>query len=216
MTTDKPPAVPLGKPTPPPAVRASDADRDRVADILREALAEGRLQADEHAERIEVLYAAKTVPELEKLIHDLPAGQRTAPSPRPTARENASRPPGPRNVVAVLGGADRGGSWRVGAQINAVAVCGGVDIDLTEAIFDHPEVVITATAICGGIGIQVPENVTLVCEGTGIMGAFEAREMVAADPGAPVVRVRGVAIWGAVEVSAVEGKRVQNLRDAEG
>lgn len=215
MTTDKPPAVSLGKAAPPPAVRASDADRDRVADILREALAEGRLQADEHAERIEVLYAAKTVPELEKLIDDLPAGQRTQASPRLTPRERAARPSGPRNVVAVLGGADRGGSFRVGSAINAVAVCGGVDIDLTEAIFDHPEVVITATAICGGVCIKVPENVTLVCEGSGIMGAFDAREMVAADPGAPVVRLRGVAIWGAVEAAAVEGKRIQNLRDGE-
>ncbi|MFC9289056.1 DUF1707 domain-containing protein, partial [Streptomyces sp. NPDC057052] len=34
-------------------LRASDADRDRIADILREALAEGRLTADEHAERVE-------------------------------------------------------------------------------------------------------------------------------------------------------------------
>lgn len=55
-------AVDLQKPDlqkhagPAPAVadlRASDADRDRIADILREALAEGRLTADEHAERVE-------------------------------------------------------------------------------------------------------------------------------------------------------------------
>nr|WP_275942263.1 LiaF domain-containing protein [Streptomyces spiramenti] len=145
----------------------------------------------------------------------MPAGQRPS-APRPPTREEAARLPGPRNVVAVLGGADRQGSWRVGAQMNAIAVCGGVDIDLTEAIFDQPEVVINATAVCGGISIQVPENITLVCEGSGIMGSFDAREMVAADPAAPVVRLRGVAIWGAVEASAVEGKRVQNLRASDG
>ncbi|WP_370666384.1 DUF1707 domain-containing protein, partial [Streptomyces sp. IBSBF 2507] len=46
-------------------LRASDADRDRVADMLREALAEGRLTADEHAERVEGVLAAKTVGELD-------------------------------------------------------------------------------------------------------------------------------------------------------
>jgi uncharacterized membrane protein len=43
---------------PPAGLRASDADRDRVADILREALAEGRLTADEHAERVDGVYRA--------------------------------------------------------------------------------------------------------------------------------------------------------------
>ena len=50
------------------SVRASDADRDRIADILREALAEGRLDAEEHSERIDTLYSAKTLGELEPLV----------------------------------------------------------------------------------------------------------------------------------------------------
>ncbi|MGQ4445238.1 DUF1707 domain-containing protein, partial [Streptomyces violaceoruber] len=71
-------------------LRASDADRDRVADMLREALAEGRLTADEHAERVEGVLAAKTVGELDVFVRDLPAAHRgretTAPAPhRPTA-----------------------------------------------------------------------------------------------------------------------------------
>ncbi|WP_153183271.1 MULTISPECIES: DUF1707 SHOCT-like domain-containing protein, partial [unclassified Streptomyces] len=65
-------------------LRASDADRDRVADMLREALAEGRLTADEHAERVEGVLAAKTVGELDVFVRDLPAAHRgretTAPA----------------------------------------------------------------------------------------------------------------------------------------
>ncbi|WP_143650472.1 DUF1707 domain-containing protein, partial [Streptomyces tricolor] len=60
-------------PTPAAELRASDADRDRVADILREALAEGRLTADEHAERVDGVLAARTLGELEAFIRDLPA-----------------------------------------------------------------------------------------------------------------------------------------------
>ncbi|MEU0737796.1 DUF1707 SHOCT-like domain-containing protein, partial [Streptomyces lavendulocolor] len=63
-----------------PALRASDADRDRIADILRDALAEGRLDAEEHGERIDAVYRAKTLGELEPLVRDLPAAH-----PRPAA-----------------------------------------------------------------------------------------------------------------------------------
>ncbi|MGO4417668.1 DUF1707 domain-containing protein, partial [Streptomyces sp. MCAF7] len=66
-------------------LRASDADRDRIADILREALAEGRLDPEEHAERIDAVYRAKTVGELDTLVRDLPAaaaaGRAAAPAP---------------------------------------------------------------------------------------------------------------------------------------
>lgn len=210
MTSDDLPAVPLDKPGDQPAVRASDADRDRVADILREALAEGRLESEEHAERIDGVYRAKTLPELEVLIRDLPAGQRPS---RPAApRPGVPRPPGPaRNVVAILGGASRTGNWRVGAVINAVAVCGGVDLDLSEAIFDQRQVTINATAVCGGIDIKVPENVTLRSAGSGILGGFDIREQESADPAAPVITVRGAAVCGGVDARAVRGRTVRDL-----
>ncbi|MGP3967077.1 DUF1707 SHOCT-like domain-containing protein [Streptomyces sp. 6N223] len=214
-----------GRPGGPPAVRASDADRDRIADILREALAEGRLDAEEHAERVEAVYRAKTVGELEPLIEDLPAGQRHAavpPSRSPALAPRPERAParghglhhsGGKNVVAVLSGAVRSGRWRVGGKVNAVAVCGGVEIDLTEAIFEQQHVVINATAICGGVEIRVPENVSLRGSGSGVMGGFEVQAGESDQPEAPVVTVQGVAIMGGVEAKQVKGKRVEDLRE---
>lgn len=66
-----PAAAPTTASAPVAELRASDADRDRIADMLREALAEGRLTADEHAERVEGVLAAKTVGELEAFVRDL-------------------------------------------------------------------------------------------------------------------------------------------------
>jgi hypothetical protein len=57
---------------PDPEIRASDADRDRVAAGLREHCAEGRLTLDELNERLEATYAAKTLGELWQLTADLP------------------------------------------------------------------------------------------------------------------------------------------------
>jgi len=55
-----------------PSIRASDADRDRIATTLRENLAEGRLTAEEFDERLDKALAAKTLGELEGLMTDLP------------------------------------------------------------------------------------------------------------------------------------------------
>ena len=54
-------------------VRASDADRDAAAGLLNTAFAEGRLTADEHGQRLEAAYAARTWQQLHQLTADLPA-----------------------------------------------------------------------------------------------------------------------------------------------
>jgi Domain of unknown function (DUF1707) len=56
-----------------PRIRASDADRDRTAALLREHLAAGRLTAEEFNERLDKAYAAKTLGELDQLLADLPS-----------------------------------------------------------------------------------------------------------------------------------------------
>lgn len=55
-----------------PRIRASDADRDRTAALLREHLAAGRLTSEEFSERLDKTYAAKTMGDLDKLLEDLP------------------------------------------------------------------------------------------------------------------------------------------------
>ena len=56
-----------------PRIRASDADRDRVAALLREHHAAGRLTAEEFHERMDQALEAKTLGELDELLADLPA-----------------------------------------------------------------------------------------------------------------------------------------------
>jgi hypothetical protein len=56
-----------------PRVRASDAEREEYARIIRDSVGEGRLNLDEGDERLAALYAAKFRDELPSLIADLPA-----------------------------------------------------------------------------------------------------------------------------------------------
>jgi hypothetical protein len=56
-----------------PMLRASDAERERTATLLRDHAAAGRLTPEELGERLDVAYVARTVGELDALVHDLPA-----------------------------------------------------------------------------------------------------------------------------------------------
>lgn len=72
-----------------PEMRASDVDRDRVAAVLREHTAQGRITMDEFNERLEQLYQSKTYGDLAKLTSDLPdvdlraRPAKIAPTPQP-------------------------------------------------------------------------------------------------------------------------------------
>ncbi|MFJ2965263.1 DUF1707 domain-containing protein [Streptomyces collinus] len=199
-------------------LRASDAERDRIADILHDALAEGRLTADEHAERVEGVLRAKTVGELEVFIRDLPAAHRqgpgSSPAPAPHRPTAGAIPIDPDdNVVAVFSGAVRKGRWRAGRRIHAYAVFGSVEIDLSEALFDHQQVVVKSFAIFGSVEIRVPENVSLRGTGSGVLGSFEVDTLDSGDPQAPIVYVDGWAVLGSIEARPKRGKVVADILD---
>jgi hypothetical protein len=58
---------------PPSSLRASDADREAVAERLRHAAVEGRLDPDELEERLHTALRARTYGDLRRLLVDLPA-----------------------------------------------------------------------------------------------------------------------------------------------
>src|SRR5256714_15106784 len=113
------PDLPEQKPVQPPALRASDADRERVAEILRTAAAEGRLDLGELDERLAIVYAAKTYAELEPVVADLPAAARTVSS-APLSRVGGA--PTSSGGVGTMGGVQRKGPWGGPALVTGLAV----------------------------------------------------------------------------------------------
>jgi Domain of unknown function (DUF1707)/Cell wall-active antibiotics response 4TMS YvqF len=203
-------------------MRVSNDDRERVAQFLHTAMAEGRLSINELEERLDKVYAAKTYGDLEPLTRDLPAGQQanalrmsqgqslpSVPSNRIGGRGTSS------TAIAVMSGADRKGMWTLPPTFNAVAFMGGVELDLTDARFEDAETTIQAFAVMGSVEIYVPEDITVQVNGTGFMGAFDNRvqDQIQGRPGVPHVRVTGLAFWGAVEVK--RRKRKKDTRQIE-
>ncbi|WP_308346519.1 DUF1707 domain-containing protein [Streptomyces sp. ISL-66] len=196
-------------------LRASDADRDRIAQILADALAEGRLSAEEHSDRLDSLYAFKAVGELDVLVRDLPAPadarQDSVYAPEGYAGQPVGAPA--ETLVAVCSSSSRKGRWRPGAHTRAVSVLGDITVDLTEAVFEQQVTEINVTCVLGNVEILVPENVTLRGYGSGVLGNVEVHGegRGAADPHAPVVIVRGFALLGNIEARRKVGARLVDL-----
>jgi hypothetical protein len=83
-------------------LRASDQDREHVAERLRAAALEGRLTSDELDERLGAAYAARTYGELDELLSDLPSP--ALPVPRASAAVTRRPRHRPTAFVAAAGG----------------------------------------------------------------------------------------------------------------
>jgi hypothetical protein len=113
-----------------PEMRASDNDRDRVAEALREHVAQGRLSVDEFNERLELVYQSKTYGDLAKLtsdlpdtdLHSLPAQARPVPARKPS------------------GGAHKGlkAAWAAWAMVSAINWTIWLIVSVTSFSFIYP------------------------------------------------------------------------------
>jgi hypothetical protein len=204
------------QPRDPSQMRVSDAERHVVAELLRTAAGEGRLDLDELDERLEATYAAKTYADLVPITADLPK--------EGTVQPVAAAPPVPvvrgpayASSFAMMSETKRSGSWEAGPTHTAIAFMGSVVLDFREAQLTAREVVVTASALMGSVEVLVNARTQVVVEGLGIMGDFsESRAKVSPEvgPGSPVVRVRGIALMGAVNVKrkAMPGEGPRMLR----
>ncbi|MFI6521620.1 DUF1707 domain-containing protein [Spirillospora sp. NPDC050679] len=213
-------AAPAEAPGPPdPArMRASDADRDRVADRLREALAEGRITPDEHAERIDAVYQAKTYAELEPVLSDLPgsAADLLPPpaAPRVSLRKDALPSPERHSptLVAVFSGAERKGRWLVEPATGVSCVFGSVELDFRRAVLSQREVTVNVSCVFGSVDITVPPGVRVVSGVTAVLGDVSLPHEEEVAPDAPVIRLTGMALFGGVSVKRREPGRTRAER----
>lgn len=173
-----------------PALRASDADRDRTIVLLREHTAVGRLTLEEFTDRMSAAALARTHVELEELTRDLPAAE--APV---VARRRATR-----FVLSIFGSVERHGRFRAGRRIVCVMAFGSVDLDLRQATAEHPVITIFALGGFGAIDVYVPEGVEVDLHGFVIFGHKGERGNDPPPlPGTPLVRVFTLAAFAGVD-----------------
>lgn len=176
-------------------LRPSDADRERTVDVLREAAADGRLTLDEHHERVDRAYAARTLGELAELTVDLAEA-----SGQPVRFE--SKP-----VLAVFGSEDIAGRWVVPDRLVVTALFGEVKLDLREALLQRRTAKVHANAIFGTVKFLVPEGVEVRMSGPVVLGTKSSRVRVPEQPDAPVIEVRSFVLCGEIKAESPRRKR---------
>lgn len=188
------------RPPGPSQMRISDDDRHKVAEVLRSAAGEGRIDLEELDERLEATFAAKTYADLVPITADL---QHTGPAPGPARHVSSVPAVGHASSTAIMGDCKRRGVWQVPQHHSAFSLMGSVTLDLREAVLTSHETLINASAIMGDVKVIVPAHFHVVVDGTPIMGDYgQARDKVQPEigPDSPTVRVRGLALMGSVQV----------------
>jgi len=198
-----------------PEIRASDAEREYVVDILRAHCSEGRIDLDEFSERINRVYAARTIGELNDICADLPVP--ATPSEVAVATAESRTRKAVKWTIGILSGPVRKGRWRIEGETNALAIMGGVNLDLRDAEIAGDEIVIHATAIMGGVDIIVPEGVEVHISGIPFMGGCDDKTNQDAPilPGTPIIRVKYFAMMGGVTIKSKASPAEEKRRREE-
>ncbi|HEX4932763.1 MAG TPA: DUF1707 domain-containing protein [Gemmatimonadaceae bacterium] len=189
---DHPSPLPVA-PRPLPT-RIGERERDEVVRRLGDHFALDHITVEEYEFRVQAALAATQWFELAALTTDLP---QLDPNRSPVLATDAERKVTGRRLLAVMGGFSRKGRWFVPARMDVLALMGGVELDLRDAVLTAPVTEIHVLAIMGGVHVRVPPGVRLETEGIAIMGGFDDAAGVASDT-SPVVRVTGMAIMGGV------------------
>jgi hypothetical protein len=189
----------------PSRLRISDSDRHQVAEVLREAAGEGRIDLDELDERLDATYSARTYADLVPITADLPVraasalpAQQAAATPSPVVPGKAEE-----RHLAILSGVERKGVWVVPQHLVVSCFMGGADLDLRRAQFAAQEVTITINAVMGGADIKVNPHTQVVMQGNAFLGGYSgpSDDDLELDANSPVVHIRGFALMGGVSVT---------------
>ena len=181
----------------PPAILASDSEREQSIERLRDAVGEGRLTLEEFSDRLGRAYAARTDRDLAALVGDLP-----------------SRAPAVRDAPVVAHRAlcsrlVRSGAWELPARSSWRSLFGTIELDLREVRLDAPEVELEVYNLFGTVTIRVPPGIIVEVSGG---GAFASQVIKPppwpAPPGAPRLKVHVSGPGGTLYVRWSDSRRL--------
>nr|WP_052477862.1 DUF1707 domain-containing protein [Kibdelosporangium sp. MJ126-NF4]CEL14539.1 hypothetical protein [Kibdelosporangium sp. MJ126-NF4]CTQ88904.1 hypothetical protein [Kibdelosporangium sp. MJ126-NF4] len=164
------------------AIRLSDEDRMEAIRVLDAAVGDGRITWDEHTERTELVWQAKTRADLGPQLADLgPAAAQAEPAQR---------------VVATISKVIR--TPEATREVRARATFGAVVLNLA-GMRQGEQIRVIADAFCGKVAVHVPDDAIVIDEGTAVMGKRSIFG-IAEGHGGPVVRISGRVTMGNIKV----------------
>ncbi|MEZ4470649.1 MAG: LiaF-related protein [bacterium] len=184
--------------------------RDAVITRLSRAFEAEELDDEAFEARLDRAHRAAAEEDLVALTADLAVVEEPATVPAVVPATALATRPEKRKITAIFGNVERGGAWTPGATQAVTSVFGSVELDFTQAVLPPGVTEIDLKVVFGNVEVHVPPHLPVECEGTAILGNFEAvdRAAPAVDPATPRLRIRGYAVFGNVEVKTrVPGQR---------
>ena len=174
----------------PEEIRASDQERERTGEMLREATVEGRLTLDEFSERYTLAQRARTRGELDLIVRDLPS--LGAP---------AGRIP-PAKVTAILSGVERTGARRLGPLTTVTSLLGTCKLDLRQSTISSEHTTLNVNVVLGSLELIVPPGVDVDIEAAAILSSREMKlsRPVAQSGTKPLIHITGTVFCGSIIV----------------
>ena len=170
------------------------AARDRVIQVLTRHYANDDLSDAELESRLERVYAATALAELDAIIADLPA------LPGAESRALRAEPEVDTRVRAFCSGLERKVTGVVPRNVKVRSWLGYVELDLSEATFEAGVTTIDVRSFMGYVQIRLPPGVKVESAGRALFGYFalRGREGGTVDSRS-VVRITGRAVMGYAE-----------------
>ena len=203
------------QPPDPATLRASDHDRQLVADVITAASADGRITHEELDERLAAAWTARTFGDLTPITADLvtpgptvqyatalPGGPRNPPLPTLGDRPGLPVRPdvaAPHRFTAILSSIKPDRGVHLPEHSSATVIMGEVRLDLRGGSLGAAETVLTISNVMGSLRITVPAGVGVRDETTRIMAESKVHGLVP-NPGGPVLVIRGVQIMAELKV----------------
>lgn len=177
-----------------PAAPSPDA-RERTVELLTRSYAADQLSDAELQARLDRVYQAGTLAELQALVADLPAEIEAAPPPPPT------------EVHALFSGQEQRLTGPLPRRLQLKARFGYVELDLTRATAQSGTTEIDVRSFAGYVEIRLPPGVRVESIGRALLGYFALKggsdESTVA--GQPLIRIRGRAVLGYAECYRTAG-----------
>ncbi|MDR8409725.1 DUF1707 domain-containing protein [Nonomuraea sp. 3-1Str] len=168
-----------------PQVRVSDHERDKIVQRVQQAFADGRIGSGEMEERLERALTAGSHGDLTAAVADLPGDV-----PGEVLRLKSTK-----------GRVRRTGDWRVPRELRIESEYGGVSLDLSQAVIEHPELDIDLRLQYGSATILLPAGATADIDGVELeWGEAVTRVPGRRRPGRLHVRVTGSMAYGRLKV----------------
>ncbi|MGA4843899.1 DUF1707 SHOCT-like domain-containing protein [Streptomyces sp. G45] len=167
-----------------PSTLLGDDDRDAAARRLREAYATGHLSHEEMEERLDQVLTARTSGDLASALASLPK-EKEAPAV---------------TIAAASGRIQRRGAWRVPRVLKVESALGKVDLDLSQAVLEHPVVDIELQLGTGGARITVPRDATVEVDELRAWKAPRLKARPPSGPGGPTIRISGAMGFGQLKI----------------